>query len=140
MRVLVDTSVWSLVLRRGRKDLEGEQKIYQREITRLSERMEALLIGAIRQEILSGIRDPDTYERVRLALRRFEDESVFTEDYEEAASMSNRCRLGGIVGSSVDFLICAVAHRMDLPILTRDSDFLLFSQILPIRLHHPPPA
>ncbi len=138
MRVLVDTSVWSLVLRRGQKDLEGDQRLFQLEVMRLSKRMEALLIGAIRQEILSGIREPITYERVRDALRQFEDEVVLTEDYEEAAFMSNRCRLKGIHGSPVDYLICAVSSRLSVPILTRDVDFHLFSQILPIRLHHPP--
>jgi predicted nucleic acid-binding protein len=56
------------------------------------------IIGPIRQELLSGIREQSQFERVREHLRRFPDLQITTDDYEEAASFYNRCRSKGIPG------------------------------------------
>jgi predicted nucleic acid-binding protein len=85
--------------------------------------------------LLSGIREQSQFERVREHLRRFPDLQVTTDDYEEAASLYNRCRSKGIQGSATDFLICAVATRNDLVIFTDDRDFVSYSKVLPIRLY-----
>ncbi len=133
MNVLVDTSVWRLALRRqaprGTKvehelgDLIGEGRV--------------LMIGAIRQELLSGIRVSEQFKRLRESLRAFSDEPLGQEDYEEAASCFNRCRTKGIQGSNTDFLLCAVALRRKVPILTTDDDFQGFAKHLRIELHQP---
>ena len=44
-------------------------------------------------------------------------------------------RAKGIQGSNADFLLCAVAERHRLPILTTDEDFLEFARVLPVSLH-----
>ena len=93
------------------------------------------IIGPIRQELLSGIRELSQLERVREHLRRFPDLQIVTDDYEEAASFYNRCRSKGIQGSGIDFLICAVATRYDLVVFTDDRDFVNYSKVLPIRLY-----
>ena len=93
------------------------------------------IIGPIRQELLSEIREQSQFERVREHLRRFPDLQTTTDDYEEAASFYNRCRSKGIQGSPTDFLICAVATRSDLMIFTDDRDFVNYSKVLPIRLY-----
>jgi predicted nucleic acid-binding protein len=95
------------------------------------------IIGPIRQEILSGIRDRPKFEAVSDRLRTFPDLEIGTSEYEEAASYCNRCRSKGIQGSFVDFVICAVAVRYELEIFTDDRDFLGYKAILPIRLFHP---
>jgi predicted nucleic acid-binding protein len=94
-------------------------------------------MGPIRQEILSGVREASQYERLRENLRAFPDESLTVSDYELAAKFSNRCRSAGIAGSSVDFLICAVASSRKWAIFTFDSDFEAYRRILGIALHHP---
>ena len=48
--------------------------------------------------------------------------------------MSNQCRRKGVQGSTIDFLICAVAALEELQILTTDSDFLRYTKHLPINL------
>jgi predicted nucleic acid-binding protein len=48
--------------------------------------------------------------------------------------MSNQCRRKGVQGSTIDFLICAVAAIEELQILTTDSDFLRYAKHLPIKL------
>jgi predicted nucleic acid-binding protein len=85
--------------------------------------------------VLSGVRDPVVFERLRGHLRPFEDELLVTEDYEAAARAHNACRAAGISGSAVDFLVCAVAERRKLAIFTTDRDFEGYSRVLPIRLH-----
>ena len=95
------------------------------------------MIGAIRQEILSGMRASEQYRKLRDRLRAFSDESLDEADYEEAASCFNRCRAKGLQGSNTDFLICAVSMRRKFAILTTDNDFAGFARILGFELHAP---
>jgi predicted nucleic acid-binding protein len=134
MRVLVDTSVWSLALRRARPS----RTPVVAELRALIEEGRVAIIGPIRQELLSGIRDVATFERLRDHLRHFEDERLETADYERAAEHFTACRAAGVQGSNTDFLICAVAERRSLLIFTTDRDFTRFASILPVSLHGRP--
>ena len=131
MRVLVDTSVWSLALRRTEQRPPREAA----ELRRLVADKLVEIIGPIRQEILSGVRDPAQFEQLEKHLAAFPDIPLLTEDYVAAARFFNTCRSKGIQGSNTDFLICAVAVRNDLAILTTDKDFQQFAKCLPIVLH-----
>ena len=137
MRVLVDTTVWSLALRRRAGVLNEEQALLRQELTDLIADDRVAIVGPVRQEVLSGVRDPATFDRLRLRLRAFEDEPLDTDDFETAARMHNRCRQAGISGSVVDLLLCAVAQRRELSIFTTDADFTRYGTVLPIALHHP---
>ena len=132
MKVLIDTSVWSLALRR-RAPVHAAVD----ELRRLVVQGRAGIVGPVRQELLSGIRDRAAFERLREHLRAFPDEPITSVDYERAADCLNICRAKGIQGSNTDFLLCAVAERARLPIFTTDDDFLAFSRVLPVRLHRP---
>jgi|SRR5579862_2992240 len=129
MRVLVDTPIWSELFRRASPEPAVRESLRQ-----LIEEGEAILIGAVRQEILSGVKEAKQFSRLRSTLRAFRDEPLVTADYETAAVFFNRCRSGGIQGSNTDFLICALASRLDVPIFTLDRDFEAFAQILPLQL------
>jgi predicted nucleic acid-binding protein len=133
MSVVVDTSVWSLALRRRRSSLEPAAK----ELAELIREGRASMMGPIRQELLSGVPSEQQYEILREHLRPFPDVALEMGDYEEAASCFNRCRARGIQGSNTDFLICAVAIRRRMAILTTDADFSQFARLLPIQLHPP---
>ncbi len=135
MMVLVDTSVWSLALRRRARDLDLQQKRIREELAELIREGRAQLLGVVRQELLSGIRRESQFEGLRADLRAFDDPRMTVEDYEEAGHAHNRCRAKGVAGSTVDFLICAAALRRDWPIFTTDQDFLRYARCLPIRLH-----
>lgn len=132
MRVLVDTSVWSLVLRR---EANVSPPVLEA-LKDLVSRSRVAMLGAIRQEVLSGIRSEQQFEKLRQHLAAFPDEPVFTQDYEEAARIYNRCRQNGIQGSNADFLICAAALRLELEIFTFDRDFEIFARWIPIRLYN----
>ena len=136
MRVLVDTTIWSLALRRRPRKLGAPQQALVGELTELIEGGRAALTGVIRQELLSGIRDEPAFERLRGRLRHFDDEALTADDYEEAARHYNVCRSAGVAGSAIDFLLCAIASRRDLAIFTTDRDFERYAKHLPIRLHH----
>ena len=133
MNVLVDTSVWSLALRRRRLTEAPETS----ELAELVREGRVSLLGHVRQELLSGITDEKQYTVLRDHLRAFPDVDLDPGDYEEAATFFNRCRARGVQGSNTDFLLCAAAARRQLSILTTDADFLHFAKLLPIRLHAP---
>lgn len=122
MKVLVDTCVWSLALRRKNRIAlsEGEQRM----VASLAEAIQdgrVAMIGPIRQEVLSGIKDMAQFEKLRSALEAFTDEQLTTLHYEEAARLFNLCRGRGVECGPVDILVCAVAAREHWTILTSDQ-------------------
>jgi len=135
--VLVDTPIWSLVFRRQTGHLSADERRHVEEWMNLVRQRRVDLVGPVRQEVLSGIRDAQAFERLRLALRAFPEEGLTVEDFEEAARASNICRAAGIAGSTVDYLLCGVALRRKAAIYTVDQDFIGYSEHLPLRLHEP---
>lgn len=131
MKVLVDTCIWSLSLRR--KEVADDP--YVRELAKLIEDFRAQMLGPIRQEILSGIRTEEQFEELQMHLRAFPDLPIATRDYERAAGFYNTCSRQGIQGSNTDFLLCAMGERHEMPIFTFDEDFKLFAGRLSVKLH-----
>lgn len=133
MNVLVDTCVWSLALRRD----APRGTPHESELVNLIRDGRVLMLGAVRQELLSGIRKPAQFRRVRDLLRAFPDVRLDEEDFEEAARCFNTCRARGLQGSNTDFLLCAVALRREVAIFTVDGDFPRFARALHVKLHSP---
>jgi predicted nucleic acid-binding protein len=133
MKVVVDTSVWSVALRR-RDSIPSPQTLL---LTDLIRDGRALLLGLVRQELLSGIRNVEQLNRLRDQLRSFPNSQFDVEDFQTAASFFNLCMSNGIQGSMVDFLICAFASRREFQIFTSDRDFDRYSGIIPISLLSP---
>lgn len=130
MKVIVDTSVWSMALRRGKQSASAPVQ----ELRCLIQDHRVQMIGPIRQEILSGVRSESQFKKLKKHLEGFPDLSILTEDYVTAARYFNLCRSKGVQGSNTDFLICSVAVRNKFSIFTTDKDFELFSKHLPILL------
>lgn len=126
--VLVDTSVWSLLLRK--KTLNGTELKIRDFVIFLMQNSLVIIIGEIRQETLSGISDQGKFLKLKDALRAFSDFEIPTEDFEDAAENFNLCRSHGIQGSHTDFLICAVAKNHNFSILTLDNDFLNYNKYI----------
>lgn len=130
MRVIVDTSVWSLALRRNQtqplqpivllRDLIADSRV--------------IMLGAVRQEILSGLRHLEQFNRLKEHLHPFPNLELNIADYELAAEFYNTCRTQGIQGANTDFLICAAAAQRNYAILTTDQDFENFKSHLPMIL------
>ena len=133
MKILVDTCVWSLALRRGSPSLDP----FVIEFSELVVESRVQLMGPIRQELLSGIKQQAQFERLKEQLRNFPDIPLDHSDYENAARLFNLCRANGIQGAGTDFLICAVAERLKMPILTTDNDFKLYQKYSKLSLLKP---
>ena len=95
------------------------------------------MVGLVRQELLSGIRNPAQHENIRTSLRAFLDEPIDTADHEAAAKANNDCRARGVAVTTVDILICTIALRRSWSIFTTDPDFKNYANVLPIKLHTP---
>ena len=131
MKVLVDTTIWLYALRTPNNKYQYEID----QLTSLIRDQRALMIGPIRQEILSGYSDLRKFRKIKEKLSYFENTPIQDIDYESAAEFCNQCRKKGIQGSHIDFLICAVAKRIDVPIFTTDIDFPRYQKIISIKLY-----
>ncbi len=130
MKVLVDTCIWSQVLRHKKSDTELSEQLKD-----LIKDARVVMIGPIRQELLSGISDPSQFKQLRDKLCFFDDLPLLAEYFVKAAEFSNICRKKGIQGSTTDFLICAISSIQKLQIFTADNDFLNYNKQLPIHLY-----
>jgi predicted nucleic acid-binding protein len=129
MKVLVDTCIWSYALRHKNPNVEIE--IILREIIKDGR---LVIIGPIRQEILSGISKEPQFESLKEYLSPFEDVPLTSSHFIKAAEFSNICMKKGIQGSNTDFLLCSVAYLENLEIFTTDLDFKNYRKYLPIEL------
>ena len=131
MKVLVDTSIWSLALRKSEKN-DAENSIVGL-LAKLIRDTNIVIIGPIRQEILSGISQKSKYDELKSKLSIFRDQTLITDDFVLAAEYFNACRANGIQGSHIDFLICAFSVNNNYPILTLDKDFQFYKKYIPIK-------
>jgi predicted nucleic acid-binding protein len=135
--VLVDTPVWFLSLRRRSVDLSEPERRVTQTLYRLVKEGQVQVLGPTRQEVLTGIRDESQFHRIRDHLGDFPNTPMDEHDYEEAASISNRCRRAGVSASPVDMLLCSVSVRHDWEIFTTDRDFAQYGRVVNIRLRNP---
>jgi predicted nucleic acid-binding protein len=128
--ILVDTSVWSLALRRDRAAAGREVEALSAAI----ERGDACLTGTILQEVLQGFPDAARTRRLLDYLAPFPLLDLHRGDYVYAAEIRNKCRVKGVTVSTVDAQIAAAAinHRCEL--LTSDRDFDGIARVFPLRL------
>lgn len=133
MKIIVDTCIWSLALRRD----NVKTNRYIEELKNLIEEIRVQFIGPVRQELLSGIKSRTDFDILKQHLRSFKDIELQPKDYELAAEYFNAARKKGIQGANTDFLICAISSRHSMPILTTDKDFTHFQSVFPVSLHVP---
>ncbi|MGD0412855.1 MAG: PIN domain-containing protein [Verrucomicrobiota bacterium] len=131
VKVIVDTCVWTRFLRVHRQGADP----YCAEVAKLVRADSIQLIGPIRQELLSGAQPQERFSQLKEYLRFYPNLVTDEEDDENAAAFYNVCRSKGVQGTSTDLLICAVAVRYRMRILTTDTDFVGFAKYLPIVLH-----
>jgi len=132
--ILVDTPIWSLSLRRKAAELNPAERHVTQLLYELVDEGRVELLGPVRQELLSGLREESQFRRLRDYLRDFPDTQVSIEDHEEAARLSTHCRRSGITASPIDMLVCAVAIHHGWEIFSTDRDFVHYKSVLNIRL------
>jgi predicted nucleic acid-binding protein len=131
VKVIADTCAWSLLLRRKpRATLSSDEQFTLASLKEAIKDGRVVLIGPIRQEVLSGIKASAQFEKLRSTLAAFPDETLTTHHYEEAARLFNLCRSRGVECGQTDILICAVAVQMQYDILTYDQGLKRCMQVL----------
>ena len=134
MNFLVDTSVWSLALRR---DAPSDAAEVSRLQVALEEQEPVFTTGLILQEILQGFDGPRAREKI---LREFEALPMLVPDREDhvaAAGLRNLCRRRGVQTGTIDALLAAIAIRHDLHLITTDRDFGRMAEYCTLRLWKP---
>lgn len=124
MKTLVDTCIWSLALRRNKGQLSPGETLLVAQLNQLIQSRSVKIIGPIRQELLSGVRDAARFSALERLMSPFRDDEVLPCDYVEAARLFNLCRSRGVESGPIDILLCAVAVRLDCAILTNDQGLL----------------
>jgi predicted nucleic acid-binding protein len=132
MNIIVDTTIWSKYFRRKRHEQNIE---IINEMAKLIKNQSLIIIGPIKQELLSGISNKNVFNKLRTKMRAFTDFKIKSTDYELAAEYYNNCMRNGIQGSQVDLLICAISVKNKFAIYTEDGDFKLYKKYLPIKLY-----
>src|SRR5690348_9614100 len=122
MPVLIDTTVWSLALRRRRAALSTRERRIVAAWREFVADGRAGLLGVVRQELLTGVRDAQAFDRLCEYTRYFDNLEPETADYEQAARCGNACVARGVAFSAIDMLICGVALQNRYEIMTLDAD------------------
>ena len=122
MNLIVDSSVWSFVLRR--REFDRQQPFVAAFRSHVSRGDAVLLIGPVLAEILDGMRTDSEFERLREAMSPFPILALTRDTYVAAARLKNHCRAKGVQGSMVDCLIAATCIEGGYPLLTADRDFV----------------
>jgi predicted nucleic acid-binding protein len=128
--VLVDTSVWSLALRRDRPAGAREVEALEAAIGR----GDVCLIGVILQEVLQGFPSLPRTRRLVEHLAPFPLLALHRGDYVLAAEIRNTCRSKGLAVATVDAQIAAAAINHRCLLLTADADFERIARHFPLRL------
>ena len=87
MKVLVDTCVWS----QAQQHKNPDQTIIQK-LTDLINKNRVVIIGPIKQELLSGIQHTNQFEKLKDILSAFEEIQLQSIHFEKGAEFNNICR------------------------------------------------
>lgn len=134
MTLLVDTSVWSLALRRDTEVSEPEVQV-------LREALEGadvvVTTGLVLQELLQGFTGPKAKQQL---VERFASLPLLQPDREDhvcAADIRNTCRRAGVQIGTIDALLAQLCIRHEITLLSTDNDFKHAARHCPLRLWAP---
>ena len=131
MSLFVDTSVWSLALRRT-GGAEAQEVLRLRH--GLSSRESIMTTGLVLQELLQGFRGPKARDAI---VERFAALPLIAPDRDDhiaAADLRNTCRRQGVQLGTIDALLARLCLRHDLVMLTTDHDFRHAARHVPLRV------
>jgi predicted nucleic acid-binding protein len=135
--VLVDTTVLSLAFRRrDRSRLAADERAIVDHFVELSDAGDIVLIGMVRQELLSGVRTREQFDRLRATLDGSDYLDLGLADHDHAAEIRNACRARGVAGDDIDVLVCAAGSRRGVAVFSTDPDFERYAAcVTTIRLY-----
>lgn len=131
MSLFVDTSVWSLALRRDHTQEATEVELLRRA---LNEGIAVFTTGLVLQELLQGFLGAKASSQI---IDRFTALPFVVPDrldHIQAAEIRNHCRRKGTQVSTIDALLARLCLRHEFDLLTTDKDFKHISELYPLRL------
>jgi len=129
--LLVDTSVWSLAMRRDEQSNSPELKLLMKAFDSGEEIYSA---GVILQELLQGFSGAKAADAI---VERFSAIPMLvpdTADHIQAAELRNMSRRKGVQIGTIDALIAQLSLRYQLSLLTSDKDFKHMSKAVKLKL------
>ena len=131
MDILVDTSVWSLALRR---DTASESRAVEALSQALDGDADVYVTGIVLQKLLQGFLGTDARQSINDRFSSLPSLVPDTSDHIEAADLRNRCRRKGIQIGTMDALIAQLSIRYKLTLLTTDNNFKNISRVIKLKL------
>ena len=131
MTLLVDTSVWSLALRRDGAHEAKEVLALREALTGVDS---VVTTGLVLQELLQGFNGPKAKEGI---IERFGALPLIQPDRQDhvaAAEVRNACRRGGVQIGTIDALLIQLCGRYEMTLLSSDKDFANAARHVPFRL------
>jgi predicted nucleic acid-binding protein len=119
LNIFVDTSVWSLALRRDAPPDLPEVN----ELRRSLDTGTVYCTGLVLQELLQGFSKPKAQRQI---ISRFSALPLLVH----AAELRNRCRRKGVQAGTIDVLLAQLCVRYELTMLTTDKDFRNMASIV----------
>ena len=134
MSLLVDTSVWSLALRR-----DADAGAPHVRMLRHALESDELVVttGLVLQELLQGFSGPRARQAIIEQFTALPFVTSNRQDHIDAAGLRNRCRRAGLQIGTIDALLAQLCIRHELRLLTTDNDFLMAAAHCPLRVWPP---
>jgi len=133
LNVLVDTSVWSLALRRDAPPDQPEVH----ELRRSLDTGSAYCTGLVLQELLQGFAKPKAHKQILSHFSAFPLLIPDRDDHVHAAELRNRCRRNGVQTGTIDALLAQLCIRYELTMLTTDKDFHNIASVVALPIWAP---
>ena len=131
MSLLVDTSVWSLALRRNQELAVAEVEFLKKALT---DGKTICITGIVLQELLQGFSGAKDQTQIIERFQSLHLLSPSVETHIAAAQLRNTCRRAGVQLGTVDALIAQLCIEHDLVLLTTDRDFSYAAKHVPLHL------
>lgn len=134
MTFLVDTSVWSLALRRDGSTTAPEVRALRNAL----EGSDAVVTtGLVLQELLQGFNGPRAAAAIVERFQALPFIAPDRNDHMAAAEVRNACRRAGVQVGTIDALLIQLCGRHELTLLAADNDFVHAARHVPFRLWRP---
>lgn len=136
MSLFVDTSVWSLALRRDTAQSSAPVAALKRA---LEEGQTILTAGFVLQELLQGFSGPKASALIREHFAAIPLLAAERADHIEAAELRNRCHRAGVHAGTIEALMAHLCVRHDLTLLSSDRNFENIAKHAELKLWGPGP-
>ncbi|MFQ5477999.1 MAG: PIN domain-containing protein [Candidatus Binatia bacterium] len=134
MNLFVDTSVWSLALRRDQPPADPHVAFLARA---LGSGDSVFSTGLVLQELLQGFSGPKARKDIVSRFGMLPFVIPDRDDHIHAAELRNACRRRGVQVGTIDALLAQLCIRHDLVMLTTDADFQRVAKSRPLQVWRP---